>query len=255
MELMTESYVRLECFESVAILYLDKPPVNAIDLKLLSQAEDFLLRIEKMENIRAVVITGMGKYFSAGLDLKVVPSYGPAEQREMIQAINRAIGRLYTFPMPTVAAINGHMIAGGFVLAMACDYRVGTNSPCEIGLTEARAGIPFPAAVMVVVKAELTAPVARKLILVSRNIGPQEAHAYNVLDELRPANQVLERAKEVALDLGGIPGKTYTQIKRHLRAEAIRLIENIVNTGSDPLLDSWIGTEGKEASKDLLTSI
>src|SRR5262249_61428695 len=94
----------------------------------------------------ALVITGAGACFCAGLDLKRVPLYGPEEQRAMVTAINQMVTALYACPLPVVAAVNGHAIAGGLILTLACDYRIRTTATCQLGITEARAGIPFPAA-------------------------------------------------------------------------------------------------------------
>jgi enoyl-CoA hydratase/carnithine racemase len=250
--MIQQSTVRIEKSGRIAILYLDKPPVNAIDLRLLRDAEECLENLKDMENTCAVVITGAGKCFSAGLDLKVVPRYGPEEQREMIQRVNRMVTQIYAFPKPTVGATNGHAIAGGFILAISCDYRVGTTSPCELGVTESRVGIPFPAATMEVLKGELAPAVARRMVLSGCNIGPEDALASGILDELQPADRLLSRAKEVALGLGALPAAGYGQIKRQLRAETIARIENTIKMSSDPLLDSWIAGEARTASAEML---
>ena len=250
--MVEQSTVRIEQVDQIAILYLDKPPVNAVDLRLLRDAEECFGRLKQMEDIRAVIITGAGKCFSAGLDLKIVPRYSGAEQREMIRAVNRLVAQVYSFTKPTVAAVNGHAIAGGFILVISCDYRIGTNTACKLGLTESRVGIPFPAATMEVLKAELSSAVARRMVLSGRSIGPEDALAYGILDELRPADLLLSRAKEVALDLGTLPPGGYARIKHQLRAEAIERIENTIRMGCDPLLDSWIAAEGRKASAEKL---
>src|SRR5439155_815693 len=77
-----------------------------------------LARLEADVETRAVVLTGHGEFFSAGLDLKVVPTYGPEQQRTMVMAINRLLGRLYGLGLPAVAAVNGHAIAGGLVVVL-----------------------------------------------------------------------------------------------------------------------------------------
>jgi enoyl-CoA hydratase len=199
-----------------------------------------------------VVVTGMGQAFSAGLDLKVVPTYGPEEQRAMITAANRFLTRLYSLPRPTIAAVNGHAIAGGFVVVIACDYRIGTARPCKIGLTEARAGIPFPAAAMAILRAELSPPVARVLTLVARNVGPDAARAQGVLDELEPPDRVLSRAMEVARDMARIPAEAYVRIKEQLRGEVTARLQDLIARGGDPMFASWIGSDAPAAAAAVL---
>src|SRR3990172_5493885 len=104
---MTETTVRLDVADGIATLCFDRPPVNAINLDFVRAAAACLANIDPGGPVRAVILTGTGACFSAGLDLKGGPRYGPAEQREMIQTINHTAGSLYALPVPTVAAING----------------------------------------------------------------------------------------------------------------------------------------------------
>jgi enoyl-CoA hydratase len=251
---MQESGFRIEIDDGIAVFALDRPPVNAIDLQLVRDAEEALTRLEASRDARAVVITGAGSCFSAGLDLELVPRYSPDEQRQMVHGLNRMLGRLYGIGIPTVAAVGGHAIAGGLVLVLACDHRVGTNASARFGLSEARAGIPFPAGPLAVVTAELAPAVARGLLLGARDLGPEEALAKGILDELQPADLVLARAREIASELAAAPREAYARIKRQLRAPVLARIAEVVGTGRDPIAEGWIGAEGRRAAAALLES-
>jgi enoyl-CoA hydratase len=246
------SFVTIEPIDEIVVLRLNRPPVNAIDLELIHAAEIALRQIEEQSRPRAVVMTGHGVSFSAGLDLRKVPLYGPDELREMVCAINGVILQLYEAPMPVVAAINGHAIAGGLCLALACDYRVCVAADCKLGLTETRAGIPYPAGPMTVLRTELSPDVARQLVLLARNIDPQQALQWRVVDELQPAEEVLSRAIEVARDLGSAPADAYARIKSQLRGEAAEGLRRIVHDRSDPLLQHWFGESAQAAAAKVL---
>jgi enoyl-CoA hydratase len=236
---------------AVAVIRLNRPPANAIDLDFARELEATFARTTGCEDVRALVVTGSGGCFSAGLDLKRVPLYGRDQQRQMVEAVNRMILKLYTCPIPVVAAVNGHAIAGGLVLALACDYRIGTSAAAKIGLTEARAGIPFPAAAMAVVQAELNPAAARLMTLQSSNVGPQEALKLGVVDVLQPPERVMLVALAMAEDLASIPKDAYARIKRQLRGKTVAEIEAVLSRG-DPLLDSWLTDEASTASANLL---
>lgn len=250
---MSPPSLRLERTDGIALLRFDRPPVNAIELGAVPEFSQAFDEIEGSADIGALVVTGARDCFSAGLDLKVVPSYGPQQQRELIQGLNRIVARLYALPRPTVAAVNGHAIAGGLILALCCDYRIGVREPCKLGLTEARAGVPFPAAPMAVLQAELAAPAARTLTLLARNTDSDGALARGVLDELTPRESLLERALDVAGDLASMPRDAYGRIKRQLRSPTLAHIEEIVARDADPLLHGWLTPETARAAASLLT--
>ncbi|MBV8792754.1 MAG: enoyl-CoA hydratase/isomerase family protein, partial [Pseudolabrys sp.] len=144
------SWIAVEVEQGTAVVSVQRPPANAIDISLLTQLSTTLRELEQRRDVTAVVLTGAGKAFSAGLDLKLVPTYDRSQQNELLRILNQVLYQLYALPIPTVAAVNGHAIAGGLVLALACDMRVVVDTGALLGLTEVRAGVPFPVAAMAV---------------------------------------------------------------------------------------------------------
>jgi len=239
--------IRIEESDGVATMYFDNPPVNSIELNVLGDIDDALSYLEADKRVRAIVFTGTGDCLSAGLDLKVIPGYDPAEQRKLIETVNRIVLRIFSLPSPTVVAVNGHAIAGGFIVLMAFDYRVCTSSPCQLGPTESRLGLSFPIAPLEVIKSGLAPHVLRKLMLTGITISPEEALAGGVVDELQPPELVLPRAQEMAAHLAGLPQDGYPKIKRQIHEETITFIEEIIAAG-DPLLETFIDVEAAVAS-------
>lgn len=249
---MTTNTIRIERIDNIAVLRIDRPPANAIDLALAQEFETALSTIGGNAEVGALIITGTGNCFSAGLDLKVVPTYDRDQQQAMIMQVNRVFGALYGLGLPTIVAVNGHVIAGGLVLALACDYRIGAEGDYKIGLAEVRVGVPFPAAAITVVRSELSKPVARMMVLTGRNSTPREALAQGIFDELQPADQLLPRAMEVARELAALPRIGYARIKRQLRAAALARIDDAISNRREPMLESWLSTETRSASADAL---
>ena len=172
----------VESRESTAIVRIDRPPANAMNPELV---EEIIAAAAELAASApdAVVIIGRDGFFSAGLDLNLVPTLDAAGQAEMIMAINRMVAAWYGFPRPVVGAINGHAIAGGIVLALCADYRVGSTQG-KLGLTETRVGVPYPANALAVVQAELSPPAARYLVLRAHLVEPPEALELGMVDEL-----------------------------------------------------------------------
>jgi enoyl-CoA hydratase len=234
-------HLTVEYREDVTLVRVDRPPANALDAALLEEGHAVLMELAEGPP-GPVVLTGREQFFSAGMDLKVVPTLTPAQQREVVTGINRLFAGWYALERPVVCAVNGHAIAGGLILALCGDYRVGTTGVGRFGLTELEAGIPYPAVAMAVVKAELTPPVARDLVLRARLVDSAEAKELGVLDELVDGDPV-PRALEVAAELAALPPAAYAQIKHQLRGDTIAASRAVLAGESDPLLRGWLGDE------------
>jgi enoyl-CoA hydratase len=245
--------IQLETTAGIATLRLNRPPANALDLPFITELGDAFGELENENEVRALIVTGVGRFFSAGLDLKAVPAYGADEQGALANQLNRMVGRLYGLPLPVIAAVNGHCIAGGVIVALCCDYRIAAAGDYKIGLTEARVGVPFPVAPMAVVQSELTAPAARIAVLLARNVTPQEALTQGMVDELQPAEQLLARATQMAEEMAALPRSAYGRIKRQMRAAALARIDDAVNNQNEPVLDSWLNAETASASAEVLS--
>ena len=217
-------------------LRADRPPANAMDLTLLA---DLLEAIELLRGARprALVLAGRPGFFSAGADLKAVPTYDAEQQRAMVAHINAMALGVYELPCPVVGAITGHAIAGGLVLALCTDVRI-VSSAGRYGLTEVKVGVPYPQAAIGVVAAELAPQTARVLAFGNELIDAVEAVRLGVFDEVAEPDAVVSRALEVAGGLADFPAEAYARTKRELRgATTARLRAAAVD---DPLLGGWV---------------
>lgn len=221
--------------DGITVLTADRPPANAMNVEFLNELVAALDTVAAAPP-SAVVLAGRPGFFSAGVDLKAIPTYGPVEQRQMVAGINRMALTTYGLPCPVVAAITGHAIAGGFVLAVCTDYRVASLEG-KYGLTEVKVGVPYPVAAIGVVRAELTPQAARVLALGNRLTDAERCVALGAFDEAVPADAVLARALEVAGELAALPTADYARTKMELRASALATISAAVD--SDPLLEAW----------------
>ena len=240
--------------DGICTLTLDRPPANALNTEFLDAITARFVKLETSDTVRAVVITGRGNIFSAGMDLKIIPDLSVAEQGAAITALNNNYGGLYAFPKPLIAAVNGHAIAGGLFFALVSDYRVGPEDGSQFGLTGVRAGVAFPVAALEIANAELSPAAARRVLLSGRTVGSDVAADWGILDEVVQPGDVLARALEQAQLYAATPPKAYATVKQQLRAAVLARIEHVLADGGDPLLGNWITEETSAAARATLAA-
>jgi enoyl-CoA hydratase len=223
-----------EAAAGVVVLTLDRPPVNALETQFVRDLTTAL--IEASEESAAIVLSAVGRAFSAGVDTKAAATLDREGQRAGVEAINTLVATLFALPVPAVAAVNGHALGGGLIVALACDVLVATRAECKLGLTEVVAGVPFPAAPLEVCRQRLSPPVYNDLCLTGRVFGPEEALALGIADELADPGLLIAHAIEIATRLAGYPA--YARVKDQVRAAGRTAIEQAVER--DPLLTDWL---------------
>lgn len=212
-------HMTIEAHGDVAVARIGRPPANALDPELLEDALAVLAELAA-DGPDAVVVTGRDAFFCAGLDLKVVPELDEAGTAALVRDLNRMLAGWHAFERPLVSAINGHAVAGGMIFALCGDRRIG-SSAATYGLTEVRVGIPYPEVAIGIVRAELHAAAARRLVLGSDLVDAAAALELGALDEVAQPADVLDRSLELARELASYPADVYATAKRELRGAAI----------------------------------
>ncbi len=200
---------------SVALLRLDDGKANSIEDTFVRELHAALDRAEA--EAQAVVIEGREGFFSGGLDLKVLPTMTPEQLREFMGIYAQAMYRLWLHPMPVVAAVTGHMIAGGAVLALCCDRRLGAEGNYRVGMNEVAIGLPLPAFAWEIAAYSIPTKARIDALLFGEIYDPTRAVAAGFLDRLVPADQVLTTAFEEATRLAMLPTFAVAQTKRSTR--------------------------------------
>lgn len=237
---MSEAFVQVESHDTVRVVRMNRPPVNSVDVALLEELERRFGELSNDDDVGAIVFTGRGSCFSAGLDLKQLSQSNPEQLRHLVLTLNRAVLALFACERPVVGALNGHAIAGGLVLALCCDYRIAPRSGCKIGLTEVRVGVSYPASAYEVAHSELDSSTLRHLAQIGRNIDVEEAVRRGVVNEVRDAEDVHASALAVAQDLATIPRAAYVATKQQLRGQAIEHMRRWVEAENDPAMPTWM---------------
>jgi len=222
-------------------IILSAPGKNAISSAVMHQLVDELASAGG----EPVLITGAGDAFSAGLNLKEVVSLEPTGMREFLALLDEMTRVLYEYPGPTVALVNGHAIAGGCVIALACDHRVmkqGTGA--RIGLNEVALGLRFPPKVLKMVQARVHRRYWERVILGADLFDADRALALGLVDEVSSEASTL--AGEHLARLAAHPRDAYARAKHLLRAGVLSLSEDESATFEREDLPIWTSDAVRE---------
>jgi len=225
----------------IVVLRLTHGKVNAMDLPLC-EALTKQLGVLAADSCNAVVLTGAGNAFSAGVDLVRLVAGGPAYVAQFLPAMDTLFHALLTFPKPMVAALNGHALAGGCVIAMCCDHVVMADGQGRMGVTELAVGVPFPTLPLEIVRARVTERHGRDLIYSARTVLPAEAMAMGLVDEVVPATALLPRAMDAATRLSAIAPVTFGLTKRAMVAPILARVRDAAAIDAD-VIRAWQGDE------------
>lgn len=237
--------IELTHHDDIAILRIAHGKANALDVELC-QALTARLEEYRQSPAKALVLTGTGRIFSAGVDLKRVIAGGAPYVRAFLPALNRAIETLFSQLKPVVAAVNGHAIAGGCIMACAADQRLMARDGGRIGIPELLVGVPFPVVPLEVMRFAVPPPHLQTLIYRSATFSADDALQRGVVDAVVDADRLLDEALAVAEALAAIPPTAFALTKRLLREPVLERIH--VGASLDALVqDAWASTEVLEA--------
>jgi enoyl-CoA hydratase len=235
--------------DGIAILTLDSGPVNALDLELLSAVPGSLAAVA---DSRAVVLTGSGRSFSAGVDLKRIIDGGLPYVEEFLPSLSLAMLTLFEHPKPVVAAINGHALAGGCVLAAACDIRLMSGG--TIGLAELAAGVPFPTVPLEIMR-HAVGPALDAMVLGAGRLTPDQAASIGLVHEVVEPDQLLTAALRRAEGLCAAPPDVYALAKRQLHGPARERIDTVRPSDDPQVLKIWNSGETGHNLRSYLESL
>jgi enoyl-CoA hydratase len=234
------SLVRRGHDNGIAILTLDRPRANAFDPELVA---DLRRELADARDARAVVLASSQKLFSGGWDLPTIVSFERPRMEEFVSAYTDLIRYVFAFPAPVVAALNGHAIAGGLILAAAADERIAAEGKGTFGLSEVNLGVPVPNALYEIFRYQLGERAAERLAMTGENVSVERALKIGLIDEAVPASELLSRAIERAGELAGASGPGRTAMKRYSRADALERFD--AGRRGDGFLEAWFSQEGR----------
>lgn len=238
---MDEAYI-VEMADAVAMVCLRVGKANAINPTFLEAANAAL---DKAASAGAVVLTGSDRFFCAGLDLVTLYDFTRPQMLAFMHQFDRLVFRLFTWPAPVIAAVNGHAVAGGCILVLASDVRIMARGGWKAGLNEIELGLPFPTSALEVARAGIPAAHLETFLYGGQLYEPDELNTKGVVDGLANAESLLADALEVAHHLAAKPAMAFAQIKAAVRRPFAERIEAAIRGGGDRFVEAWFHPEAR----------
>jgi enoyl-CoA hydratase len=226
------SVLRCDIDDGVAVLTLDRPGrLNAIGSDTVALLHDALDTIEADPAVRVVVVTGQGRAFSAGADITELDTLETAHDfARFVRSLTDSFGRLARLHQPSIAAVDGLALGGGFELALACDLRIAGDG-ARFGVPEVRLGLLPAAAGTQRLARLLPAAVAKHLLMTGNQLGADDALRWGLVNHVVPAGTTLDAARELAGSLASGPPMALAAAKR------------LVDEGVELPFDTAVGLE------------
>lgn len=245
------SLLRIERHDEVVVVTLDRPRANAFNRELVGElAEAFAGNADSGAVVLASSSPGM---FSAGWDLPTLGALDRDTFGKFVSAYCDLIRQVFAFERPVIAALPGHAIAGGLILAAAADERIAAEGKGELGLSEVLLGVSVPACLLEVFRHAIGPRAMERLAASGENVSVERALAIGLIDRIVPAGSLLEEAVARARLLAGRPREAHASIKLRSRAAALARFDQA--RGGDPFLDFWFSEDAQTRIRALVARL
>jgi enoyl-CoA hydratase len=234
---------RVDWRDGLALVRLTCGKANALNPRSLAAIERALDEVAG-GGARGVVLTGYERFFSAGLDLVTLYELDQDAMDGFVAWFDALMLRVFAFPRPVVAAVDGHAVAGGAVLALACDARVMGAGAGRFGLNEIRLGVPFPASALEIVRYAVPPATVERVLYEGELFDPREALAQGLVTEVVDGD-VMEAASRICARLVAAPAGAFETIKTALKGPAVERARATLGPLRRAFVDAWYAPEAR----------
>jgi Delta3-Delta2-enoyl-CoA isomerase len=226
-----------------ATLTLSRGKVNAINPELTAELLAQLKALEADPSVKAVILTGAGKFFSFGFDLPEMMDWPRAEFGKFIHQFSDLLTYMFLYPKPLIAAVNGHATGGGCMLAVACDHRVMVQGKAKIALNEVNFGASVFAGSVEMLRFWTGSKDAWKILSTGAMFVAEEAKEMGLVDSVASESDLMPVAEKLAAELGANPHPAFAQMKRLLRGHIVHEYSRREHESIEQWLDIWYSPE------------
>lgn len=243
--------IEREDSDDVVVVRMAYGKANALDYELCKTLVETFDQLETDDD-RPVVLTGSGRIFSAGVDLFRVVNEGDEYLNAFFPVLLDAFRRLFDFPRPLVGAINGHAVAGGCVIACACDYRLAAANTGRIGVPELLVGVPFPTCAMEILRFSIGNAHLQQAVFTGGTFNTEEALRLGFIDEVANETELMDLALQHARHFASIPARSYALSKHQLHEPVNSRIAARASEDDGSVRAAWMDPQTLDGIREYL---
>ena len=237
--------------KGMATVTLRRGKVNALNEPMVEELTEAFQNLDKDDTVNSVILTGSGKFFSFGFDVPELLNYPKSDFIRFLEKFTNFYTYLFLFPKPIIAALNGHTIAGGCMLATACDLRLMVTGKAKISLNEITFGAPVPAGSIEMLMYSVGTRNAQSIVYSGAMYSAEEAFRLGLVDQVCTEDTLIEDARKVAQELAQKDSPAFRVIKHLLRKP---VAEQMIRREKDAILkfvDIWYSEQTWENLKEI----
>jgi enoyl-CoA hydratase len=239
--------LRIEDRGGVRVLFLSRGKANALTTPFCEEVHAAAHEAQEDPAVRGVVLTSASpKIFCAGFDLAELAHAEPAAFAQFIRKFDTLFFDLYLLGKPLVAALTGHAVAGGALLAATADFRFAAEGPGTIGLPEVTLGVHVPRHCVEAMRATVGEQALTHWALLGETMPFAEARDLGAIDRIVPPEALVDEAVAFAGRLAGASSEVYAAIKRDIRGAAYEKAQDVLPDGRKAFTDSWFSETGQK---------
>ena len=236
----------------IAVLTMARGKVNALNQEMVAELICAVDEAEHEPSVNSLILaSNRPGFFSAGFDIKEVFLYSRDRMTDYLRSYGALIHKLHQFPKPVIAAINGHNFAGGAIMALACDFRVMAEGEYGFAVNEIAVGVVIPPAIFKLCADVVGVKNAHHMILTGDPVQSARALEIGLVDEVAPAEEVLDRARQLAVRVTKNPPGAFAAVKAVIR-EATGHSSAHGGLGLAPAVEPWFTPEAEARKKAML---
>ena len=236
--------------EGIATIQLNRTNVlNAMNKQMWLDLQAALKDVENDDTIKVVILTGNGRAFSTGADLKESKTRSPEAYRDYLEELQEASRKILEFEKPIIAAVNGYALGSGYELALACDIRIAAHD-AKIGSPEARVSSSVTGGAMRLIQDLIGPGKAKELLFTAKNIDGREAERIGLVNYSVPHSQLMAKAYQMAEEIAKNSAFSIKMIKKGLHMACEANLKDLMDFETEACLECVSTAERQESLKD-----